>query len=192
MDILINPQQPIKPFDRLTTKPYKTIFVQPLNGNNEYDNNNLLLNVKKEPTDNSSSDKKFASVCPTFNIPGNFIQNNFYTNDLSEMSLNNKKKSIHRTNYGNGPEIRKLKKFRHYKEPFENCSVYIALGRPSKDFFTNLGAEYNKHFELYIITGKLPKFRRDHKRNFGLAVWFFEDIFHFIYPWLKERNFIIN
>lgn len=185
--ILINPQRPMRQFDRHLPTVHKTIFVQSQKSSNESENRKLLSDLIKEPITSNNSTKKFASLIPDSQIPKNFFPEIFFRENVLP-----KKKSIARTNYGSGPEIEKLKKFRHYKEPFENCAVYIALGRPAKNFFTKLGAEYNKQFELYIITGKLPKFRRDHKRNFGLAVWFFEDIYQFIYPWLKEKKFICN
>lgn len=181
MNILIHPQEyerSIIQHSKLNsnTKSHKIIFV----GKNE----NILYEGEKnnfinlyESEDNEDAMNSF----PKFNEVENTIQ---------EIPYNINFKGKLRTNYGKGPEFEKLNKYMHYKQPYEKCHAYLALGKPNKLFFNKLGEEYNKDFKLFILSKMLPKFTRNHKRNFGLAVWFFEDLFPFIYPWLKEKRLI--
>lgn len=94
-------------------------------------------------------------------------------------------------NYGNGPEVRNMKiKYPHYKEPYDKCKIYIGFKMPSISFLKELGKDYNISFSQSIKNKIMPKFKRDHTRNYGLAIWFFEDIIHIIEPWLiSAKNF---
>lgn len=104
----------------------------------------------------------------------------------------NEKKRKTRENYGNGPESEYLKKnFPHYKEPYSNCDVFIRLGKPNKKSMISLGEQYNDKFKKEIKSNLLPEFSRYHKRNYGIAVWFFQDIFNYIFPWLRESGKLV-
>lgn len=105
-------------------------------------------------------------------------------------TLNQRKKKMTRR-HGEGPEVEKMiKKYQHFRESFDNCKIYNGFKRPEKQFFVNLGLEYNLFFKEMIKRKKMPKFKRDHQRNMGLAIWFFEDNLPIIYNWLvSTQNF---
>lgn len=207
-EILINPYERIDQYEtdfcfaRYKIKAYKTIYIQndrnsimkkkanDIDIDNDNDNDEFIDDNNDEFIDIDDNNKPIADEIAKLNQKFNNFQKSLIKmqEKLNEDKLKEKSKS--RINYGYGPEFEKLKKMPHYRQPYVNCPVYHALGRPSKDFMNKLGDEYNKFFHIYILSRKMPKFNRNHKRNLGLAVWFFEDIFPMIYPWLKARGFI--
>ena len=105
--------------------------------------------------------------------------------DKSKKRSSNKKKDI----IVNGPEVKKMKaNCSHYNENFLECKVYKGSKEKNHKFFNQLGSEYNNHFKEMIKYKEMPKFTRYHKRNFGLAVWFFEDNLPKIYNWLVSSE----
>ena len=54
-----------------------------------------------------------------------------------------------------------------------------------------IGQQYNKDFQAAIKAGLFPKFKRIHKRNKGVGIWFFEEVLcnHYpqIQPWLSKN-----
>ena len=107
----------------------------------------------------------------------------------------NRQSNSRSMSYTNGNETQHLVRYEHYNEPFENCEFFKSIKQKNqcnkyKEKINQIGEKYNNDFRNQIKNRTLPKFKRDFKRNLGLAVWFFEEIAPSIYPWLINENII--
>lgn len=112
--------------------------------------------------------------------------------EINQRIQQNSKNEIHsRKNiYGKGPEIKRMMMLPHFRQPVANLEMFHYLGKLEKNEINDLGSKYNIQFQEEIKGKNYPRFKREHKRNKNLAIWFFEDIKHLIIPWLKELGLI--
>lgn len=111
-------------------------------------------------------------------------------NSSSKRQENSNRKNI----YKRGDEAKNLRRYKHYNDPYENCAFFKAIqrkipGNKYKDEVNKIGEKYNEDFKDQIKKKVLPKFKRDFKRNLGLAVWFFEEM-TCVHSWLVEKQLI--
>ena len=96
-----------------------------------------------------------------------------------------------RAKYHKGKEANYLKqKFSYYGVPYKHCELYRRLIKTDKKFILEIGEEYNKHFSESIKSKAIPKFKRAHRRNVGLAIWLFQDNIKFVFPWLQSKGWV--
>lgn len=114
--------------------------------------------------------------------------NQLDTTDIPLDSQKGKKKNI----YGHGSEVEKLKRRNAdylSKDDYHKLEVYKGFGSPQKQFFLDLGENFNHEFKDKIKIGEMEKFGRDQKRNLKCAVIFFQKRLPNIYTFLIDHGF---
>lgn len=153
-----------------------TLFSQNSSIVNSGENDFIIKNIAQEPTFLPNEKSKESNI-------------HMNVNEIKQIELL-KKHISRRIMYGKGPENQRLRQSPHFQQPIENTEMYNLLGKPDKIFLNKLGERYNERFHQSIKKKLLPKYGRDQKRSKYLAVWFFEDYKHIIYPWLLSEKII--
>ena len=134
-------------------------------------------------------------------LVGSFNQNYFPYQAIAQTSpnfspsqtINTKKKQSKkeikensRPNYGRGFEHEKIKDLPGFNYDIKTSNFYKATGEQQYSFYKELGLKYNAEFDDDIKEKTMEKFGRKETRKLSFAIYFFEQIFDDIRPWLEK------